>query len=512
MTMSDDFPGRATGTASETLRRAVEELRAGRPAEAKAACEAVLSQDPDNAQALHLLGALALEANDPARAVELLGAATRLDPGNPACVLDLAMAQASLGRIADATASYRQALALQPDLVPAHHGLGRLHQATGDLDQAVLCFRQATAIQPGEAVLHKDLGDALKAQFRREEAAASYRRALEIAPRSAGIWKDLGIVERQLGRLEESLGCFERAVAIDPGDAQTFNQIGMVHHMRGDTAAAAEAYRRAVAQRPDYTTAWSNLTRALIGRGEAAPALEAAEATLRLDPRKCSALADKAAALNELGRDGELRALYDYERLVQVSRLAPPPGYADQEAFNAKLAEAIAAHPTLRAEPEGKATRGGRQTGELFDGAVPFESLKDQLGDAVQAYLASLPDDAGHPFTAYKPVSLRITGWAVMLESQGFQIPHIHAESWVSGVYYVSVPPGLGQGADDKAGWLEFGRFEESFPLQASRHTHAVQPQPGRLVLFPAFFWHGTIPFEAEAPRICIAFDVWEAA
>jgi hypothetical protein len=35
-----------------------------------------------------------------------------------------------------------------------------------------------------------------------------------------------------------------------------------------------------------------------------------------------------------------------------------------------------------------------------------------------------------------------------------------------------------------------------------------VQPTPGTLVLFPSYFWHGTIPFNTTDERITVAFDV----
>jgi hypothetical protein len=56
-----------------------------------------------------------------------------------------------------------------------------------------------------------------------------------------------------------------------------------------------------------------------------------------------------------------------------------------------------------------------------------------------------------------------------------------------------------------EAGWLKFG--EPDIDLGLPQH-HAVQPRPGRLVLFPSYFWHGTVPFEDTAPRLTVAFDV----
>jgi hypothetical protein len=36
----------------------------------------------------------------------------------------------------------------------------------------------------------------------------------------------------------------------------------------------------------------------------------------------------------------------------------------------------------------------------------------------------------------------------------------------------------------------------------------SLQPEVGQLVLFPSYFWHGTLPFHSEQPRLTVAFDV----
>jgi hypothetical protein len=38
-----------------------------------------------------------------------------------------------------------------------------------------------------------------------------------------------------------------------------------------------------------------------------------------------------------------------------------------------------------------------------------------------------------------------------------------------------------------------------------------IEPKPGRLVLFPSYFWHGTRPF-AAGERLSVAFDVQQPA
>jgi hypothetical protein len=38
--------------------------------------------------------------------------------------------------------------------------------------------------------------------------------------------------------------------------------------------------------------------------------------------------------------------------------------------------------------------------------------------------------------------------------------------------------------------------------------TRTVRPEPGLLILFPSYFYHGTVPFEDHRHRTTIAFDV----
>ncbi len=56
-------------------------------------------------------------------------------------------------------------------------------------------------------------------------------------------------------------------------------------------------------------------------------------------------------------------------------------------------------------------------------------------------------------------------------------------------------------------GWIKFGEPSLDLPLK-DPIRRAVQPVPGRLVLFPSYAWHGTIPLRASSARTTIAFDV----
>jgi uncharacterized protein (TIGR02466 family) len=83
----------------------------------------------------------------------------------------------------------------------------------------------------------------------------------------------------------------------------------------------------------------------------------------------------------------------------------------------------------------------------------------------------------------------------------------MHPLGWLSAVYYVSLPPDMNN-TGPTAGGLEFGRPPQRFYCQPSPPTYSIEPREGRLIVFPSWFWHQTMPFQSSAPRVSIAFDV----
>ena len=67
--------------------------------------------------------------------------------------------------------------------------------------------------------------------------------------------------------------------------------------------------------------------------------------------------------------------------------------------------------------------------------------------------------------------------------------------------------PDAAADASAREGWIQFG--EPNFDARIRNPVRRTeQPVPGKLVLFPSYMWHGTLPFHSKQSRTTIAFDV----
>ena len=165
-------------------------------------------------------------------------------------------------------------------------------------------------------------------------------------------------------------------------------------------------------------------------------------------------------------------------------------------------------HPKTR-EYLNQSLRGGTQTpDQIFGrGHALVEKIRARIDQAVERYIAGLKEDGEHPFLSRRARGFSYSGsWSSRLRDCGFHVNHVHPQGWISSCYYVSVPKAV-ENEKERQGWIKFGEPTFDVPLKEPIRR-AIKPQPGRLVLFPSYMWHGTIPFHDTQARTTIAFDV----
>ena len=213
-------------------------------AEAEGIYRQVLAQVPDHAEALHMLGVLACQADRADAAIDLIGRAIAITPGVAAYHNNLGESYRRTGRIEEAIASYRRAIERKPDMAVAHINLGDVLMHQGRHDEAIAAFRQASLLLPGDGGAHNRLGNALRASGRPEEAIAAYQCAIQLEPDLAAIHSNLGVSLHEAGRLDEAIAVLNRA-SLKPCLAEAHGNLGNVLRDSGRSNEAVAAYRTA---------------------------------------------------------------------------------------------------------------------------------------------------------------------------------------------------------------------------------------------------------------------------
>jgi tetratricopeptide (TPR) repeat protein len=477
---------------------------------AEASYRALLKLLPRSIEAHQGLGSLLNDAGRPDEAEAIERAALAFNP-NPA---QRAALEHNLGvslnlqkRPAEALAHYDRALALVPDLPLADYSRANALQTLGRFEEALASYRKAIARNPLEIDAHRDFNQLLYRMDRDEEFLTSYDRALARVP-SAAV---LPLVKAQTllhcERYGEALDTFERAVAVEPGNPAALDGLAIAagHLKLYDRAIAA--HERVVAQAPDAPHPWTNFAQTLLQAGDAPKALAMAEQAVARQPHDQGALAALSIAMRALG-DARDEQLMRYDDFIQVFDLEPPKGYSDMAAFNTDLDAYLNSLHTDKREHFDQTLRGGTQTRDRLFGEKHelVERLRVRIEEAVGAYVQRMAAEESHPLLGRKRDGFRFaTSWSSRLRECGFHTNHIHNKGWISSCYYIALPDAVSD-AEGKQGWIKFGEpaFEAGLKDPIRK---AIQPKPGRLVLFPSYMWHGTIPFRSSQDRTTIAFD-----
>ncbi len=186
--------------------------RAGRLADAEAACRARLAQLPGDAATFAAWARVRRDVGDLTAALDLQHRAMALGAG-PAALLDLADLLLDAGRPGEAEPLVRQAAQRAVRSAGVAYLTGRLERARGRPDLAVERFRAASRTDPEHIAARHALARTLAELGRIDEAAAAFEALLKRRPGDIEALKGLGWVEGRRHRFAAALAAFDRAEA-----------------------------------------------------------------------------------------------------------------------------------------------------------------------------------------------------------------------------------------------------------------------------------------------------------
>jgi adenylate cyclase len=243
---------------------------------ARIASEKALALDPEQAEALSLIGLLdVIEHRDVDSALRRTNRALELEPHNQRVLSRAAGVARQRGRTDEAIGYAEQALSADPLSPNAHAVLGLTYYYAGRLDDAEAMRRKLLALSPGWLSGQYYLGRILLARGDAQAALEAIRQE------SSPMWRltGLALVHHALGQRAESDAALEELRKLDPvGIAYQFAEI---HAYRGEIDLAFEWLERAEATNDSGLT--DAITNPVMRSLHADPRWAAFVARLRLD-------------------------------------------------------------------------------------------------------------------------------------------------------------------------------------------------------------------------------------
>ena len=205
----------------QALNLAVQHHTAHQLQQAENIYQQILQAEPNQPDALHLLGVLAHQVGKPDVAVDLIMKAVTINPRYAEAHYNLGKGFREMGQLENAVKHYQLATDIEPYHIKAQNNLGNVFAELERLDKAISCFGKALAINPEFAEAHFNLGIALKNQGHLEEAIKHYEIAITLKPEYTEAHHNLGQAFLKQGLPEKAFNCWRRAVSINPNN-ETF--------------------------------------------------------------------------------------------------------------------------------------------------------------------------------------------------------------------------------------------------------------------------------------------------
>ena len=252
---------------AQVLDTAVKHHQAGNLAEAERLYRSVLDQDPNQADALNLLGVIFQQSGDLDQALGLFDRAMTAAPDLATVPFNKANALRDGGRPDEARRAYEAALAIDPGYPDALLNLGALLQESGDTAAAIERIAALLAFNPDNAQAHYNLGKCRQAQGRLEEAENAITTAITLDPAFPDAHFAQANVLADLGKFTAAIKHIETAIKLKPNWAEAYNNWGNYLLDMDRHEEAVEKYEQSLLMDPENMNCSVNRGLALLTMG-----------------------------------------------------------------------------------------------------------------------------------------------------------------------------------------------------------------------------------------------------
>lgn len=285
----------------------------GQIVQARRLYSALLKQQPQHAEALHLMGVCAAQEGSFSAAIEWFDRALQLTPDHAAAYNNRGNAYLALQDLARALADYEAALALDPTYDEAYYNRGNVLVEQEDDEGALASFTCAIELNPYSVAAYHNRGLIWVRREQFDTALADFDHCLALQARHVDAHYNRGNVLAELELYEAALESFNHTVALKPQHINAhYNRGNMLFKLKNFDA-ARQSYAHVLQLNPAYIDAYMSRAATWIAQQKNYPlALADLTQVHELDPKHVQAHFSRGIVLMRQNQLAAAQAAFEH--------------------------------------------------------------------------------------------------------------------------------------------------------------------------------------------------------
>ena len=182
----------------------------------------ILQSDSLNAEALHLLGVIALQEKDFAGATTFISQALTINPQMPVALNNLGVAYKEQNKYDEALKCFNSALELDPFSSDALSNIGNVYYDKKEYDLAMDFYCRAIAVNPCHADAFYNKGNIYLHLCKYSLAISDYSKAVDFDSSIVNAYLNRGQAYKKIGNYKAALADFSQVVKMSPDYAEAY--------------------------------------------------------------------------------------------------------------------------------------------------------------------------------------------------------------------------------------------------------------------------------------------------
>jgi len=233
----------------------------GEMKKAKELYKTALSHNPDNSDALHLLGLVHKSDGHLKEGIYFIRQAIAVNPDNEVFYKNLGNTLSAQMEYDEASQAYEKALAFDPQNVELMFLIAKAAQEVPQRERARCYYTMVLALDPNHLFTLANLAILEKTEEHFEEAIGYYRRILTVDPTYPDNYYNMATAYKALKRTEDEIECYKKALEINPKHGDSYLGLSKYYESKGEFEQAIAAMRHVIALNPDQKTYQGQLVR-----------------------------------------------------------------------------------------------------------------------------------------------------------------------------------------------------------------------------------------------------------